>query len=60
MSGNMTKAGLTKDLEAIERGAINGAYKWFFDIKNKPLLAYMKYDEKGNNQFFVAKAEQGE
>jgi hypothetical protein len=41
-------------------GAINGAFKLFFDLENRPLLAFMKYDKKGNNQFFVAKEEDGE
>lgn len=38
-------------------GAINGAYRLFFHVDNSPMLAYMKYDKNGNNQFFVAKAE---
>lgn len=40
-------------------GVINGAYRIFFDIENNALLVYMKYDENGNNQLFVAKAEKG-
>ncbi|MDX1284921.1 MAG: BNR repeat-containing protein, partial [Draconibacterium sp.] len=38
-------------------GVINGAYRYFFDEKNNPLLVYMKYDKFGNNQLYVAKSE---
>lgn len=36
-------------------GVINGAFRLIFDKSNLPLLVYMKYDEVGNNQLFVAK-----
>jgi hypothetical protein len=38
-------------------GAINGAFRLFFSAANAPHVAYMKYDENGNNQFFIAKSE---
>lgn len=40
-------------------GVINGAYRLFFDEDNRTLLVYMKYDKKGSNQLFVAKAVNG-
>jgi hypothetical protein len=41
-------------------GALNGAYRLFFASDNTPLLAYMKFDENGNNQFYVAKSQNGQ
>ncbi|WP_020529051.1 BNR repeat-containing protein [Flexithrix dorotheae] len=40
-------------------GLINGAYRLFFDKNGNPLIVYMKYDEEGNNQLFIAKTENG-
>ncbi len=39
-------------------GMINGAFCLFFDAENKPLIAYMKYDENGNNQLYLAQKNQ--
>lgn len=36
-------------------GVINGAHRLFFDNMNNPLMVYMKYDEEGNNQIFIAR-----
>lgn len=38
-------------------GAINGAYKLFFNHDKAPIIAYMKYDAQGNNQIFLAYAQ---
>lgn len=40
-------------------GAINGMVKLFFDTDQEPLLAYMKYDSKGNSQIFIAREKSG-
>lgn len=41
-------------------GVINGAYRLFFDEHQNPVGVYMKYDDNGNNQLFVAKGEGGQ
>ena len=41
-------------------GVINGAHKLFFGPDNSAILAYMKYDEHGNNQYFIAQEQQGQ
>lgn len=38
-------------------GVINGGLTLFFLQDNTPVLAYMKYDENGNNQYFLAAAK---
>jgi hypothetical protein len=40
-------------------GVINGAHKLFFGPEHSVMLAYMKYDNHGNNQYFLAKEQQG-
>jgi hypothetical protein len=40
-------------------GVINGAHTLFFLKDNTPVLAYMKYDKNGNNQYYLAVAKKG-
>ena len=40
-------------------GVINGAHTLFFLKDNTPVLAYMKYDKDGNNQYYLAAEENG-
>src|SRR5690606_37305037 len=43
----------------VNGGIINLAAKLCLDEKLNPVMAYHKYDEKGNLQFYVAKADNG-
>lgn len=39
-------------------GMINGAFRLFFDEQNKPMICYMKYDDQGNNQLYIAQQDE--
>lgn len=41
-------------------GAINGNNKLGFDSKNRPVVAFHKFDTEGNTQIFVSRRESGE
>ncbi len=40
-------------------GAINGNFRLFFNRNQKPLLAYLKYDDQGNSQIYLANPSEG-
>lgn len=40
-------------------GAINGGLRLFFDEAQRPLIVFMKYDEAGMSQLYIAKAVDG-
>jgi hypothetical protein len=41
-------------------GLHNGSYKMVFDSNNQPIIGYIKYDEKGLTQLYLAKILNGE
>lgn len=45
----------TVDPVPAKGGAINGGMDLFFDQDNNPLIVYMKYDNEGNSELFLAK-----
>ncbi len=40
-------------------GSHNGRYKVILDKESNPLVGYVKYDDDGNTQFYMAKPENG-
>lgn len=49
------KEAFTVDPTGPGGGMINGAFRLFFDTQKKPIIAYMKYDNNGNNQLYLAR-----
>ena len=49
------KKAFTVDPTGPGGGMINGAFRLFFDQQKSPVIIYMKYDDQGNNQLYVAR-----
>ena len=49
------KQELWVDPVPVKAGLINGGDRAGFDSKNRLVIAYQKFDEKGNNQLYMAK-----